>query len=176
MVALHLASSLGNRVGSRVLLCAQNLDKVTSCPSLFARSSIQTKANPSYPSRTLMTIHVQPADDLPDGLLVAQLETISYEALRDGCEVEASKLFNACCRDGIFYLDMAGTEPDILKAVDDIYALEQGIFELPEEELMQYDIDVLSPRKLNGSAVLQTILSSNAMVKGENKQVQTNRP
>ena len=106
-----------------------------------------------------MTTRVQQAEDLPDELLVAQLETISYEALRDGSEVEATKLFNACCHDGIFYLDMAGTEPDILKAVDDIYALEKGIFDLPEQELMQYDIDVLSPRKLNGSAVLQTILS-----------------
>ena len=106
-----------------------------------------------------MTIHVQQADDVPDELLVAQLEIISYEALRDGSEVEATKLFNACCHDGVFYLDMAGTQPDILKAVDDIYALEQGIFDLPEEELMQYDIDVLSPRKLNGFAVLQTIRS-----------------
>ena len=106
-----------------------------------------------------MTVHVQQADDVPDELLVAQLETISYEALRDGSEVEATKLFNACCRDGVLYLDMAGTEPDILKVVDDIYALEQEIFDLPEEELMEYDIDVLSSTKLNGSAVLQTILS-----------------
>ena len=102
---------------------------------------------------------MQQADDMSDELLVAQLETISYEALRDGSEVEATKLFNACCHDGLFYLEMAGTEPDILKAVDDIYALEQGVFDLPEEELMQYDIDVLSPRKLNGFAVLQSILS-----------------
>ena len=106
-----------------------------------------------------MTIHVQQADDVPDELLVAQLEIISYKALRDGSEVEATKLFNACCHDGVFYLDMAGTQPDILKAVDGIYALEQGIFDLPEEELMQYDIDVLSPRKLNGFAELQTIRS-----------------
>lgn len=106
-----------------------------------------------------MTIRVQQADDVPDELLEAQLEIISYEALRDGSEVEVSKLFNACCHDGVFYLDMAGTEPDILKAVDDIYALEHEIFDLPEEELMEHDIDVLSPRKLNGSAVLQPILS-----------------
>lgn len=106
-----------------------------------------------------MTSPVQQADDVPDELLVARLETISYEALRDGSEVEATKLFDACCHDGVFYLDMTGTEPDILNAVDDIYALEQGLFDLPDEELMQYDIDVLSPRKLNGFALLQTILS-----------------
>lgn len=98
-------------------------------------------------------------DDVPDELPVAQLETVSFEALRDGSETEAAKLFNACCRDGVFYLDMAGTKPGILKAVDDIYALEEGIFDLPEEALMQYDIDVLSPRKLNGFAKLQPILS-----------------
>ena len=105
-----------------------------------------------------MKTRVQQADGVPDELLVARLETISYEALRDGCEVEATRLFNACCQDGIFYLDMASTEPGILQAVDDIYALEGEIFDLPEEKLMQYDIDVLSPRKLNGSAVLQPIL------------------
>lgn len=90
-----------------------------------------------------------PADE--HELLVAQLDNISYEALRDGSEVEATRLFNACCQDGVFYLDMAGTEPGILEAIDGIYALEKGTFDLPEGELMQYDIDVLSPtRKLNG--------------------------
>ncbi len=102
---------------------------------------------------------MQQANGVLDELIVARLETISYEALRNGNEVEATRLFNACCQYGVFYLDMAGTEPGILNAIDNIYALEKGIFDLPEEELMQYDIDVLSPRKLNGFAVLQTIPS-----------------
>lgn len=106
-----------------------------------------------------MQSRVQQVDGVPDDILVAQLETISYDALRDGSRVEATRLFDACCQCGAFYLDMADTESGILNAIDDIYALEEGIFDLPEGELMQYDIDVLSPRKLNGFGVLQTILS-----------------
>ncbi len=59
-----------------------------------------------------MKRRVQQVDGVPDELLVARLETISYEALRDGSEVEATRLFNACCQDGVLYLDMAGTEPE----------------------------------------------------------------
>lgn len=102
-----------------------------------------------------MESHVQPTTNgVPSNeLLVAHLETISYEALHNGNQAEATRLFNACCQDGVFYLDLSGAEPGILEAVDDIYALEKGIFDLPEQELMQYDIDVLSPtRKLNGFA------------------------
>ena len=99
-------------------------------------------------------VQQQAAEGVPTDeheLSTAQLETISYEALREGSQAEATRLFNACCQDGVFYLDMSGTEPGILEAVDDIYALEKGIFDLPEGKLMQYDIDVLSPtRKLNG--------------------------
>ena len=83
-------------------------------------------------------------------LLSANLETVSFEALRSGNEAEATKLFDACCKNGIFYLDMSGTAPNVLQAVEDIYDLEEAIFRLPEEELMRYDIDKLSPRKLNG--------------------------
>lgn len=96
------------------------------------------------------------AESIPDSgeavPSVAQLETICFETLRNGNTAESTKLFNACCRDGIFYLDMLGTEPDILQAVEDIYVLEENIFSVAEEELMQYDIDKLSPRKLNGFA------------------------
>ena len=83
---------------------------------------------------------------------VAQLQTICFEALRNGNTTESTNLFNACCRDGIFYLDMLGTEPGVLQAVEDIYMLEKNIFSESEEFLMQYDIDKLSPRKLNGFA------------------------
>lgn len=102
-----------------------------------------------------MQNRVQQIDGVPDDeLLVARLETISFEALRDGSPAEATRVFNACCQHGAFYLDMAGTEHGVLDAVDDIYALEESIFDLPEQVLMQYDIDMLSPRKLNGFAML----------------------
>lgn len=83
---------------------------------------------------------------------VAQLQTICFEVLRNGDITESTNLFNACCGDGIFYLDMLGTEPGILQAVEDIYMLEKNIFSGSEEDLMRYDIDKLSPRKLNGFA------------------------
>ena len=97
-----------------------------------------------------MESHTQQPTGIPDKLVVAPLETISYEALRDKSTSEATRLFNACCQDGAFYLDMAGTKPGISDAVDGIYELEEHVFGLPEEELMRYDIDVQSPRKLNG--------------------------
>ncbi len=83
-------------------------------------------------------------------LPAANLETISFEALRSGDEAEAIKLFDACRKDGIFYLDMLGTAPNVLEAVEDVYDLEEAIFRLSEEELMRFDIDRLSSRKLNG--------------------------
>ncbi|KAK3172580.1 hypothetical protein OEA41_005904 [Lepraria neglecta] len=89
---------------------------------------------------------------------VAQLETISFEALRSGNTAETAKLFDVCCRDGIFYLDMLGSEPNVLQTVEDIYELENKMFDLPEDELMLYDIDKLSLRKLNGFATLISLL------------------
>jgi len=83
-------------------------------------------------------------------LRVAQVETLNFEALRDGDNIEATRLFDACCKDGFFYLDMSGTESNIQTAINDMYELEQQLFDLPERELMQYDIDKLSPKKLNG--------------------------
>lgn len=71
---------------------------------------------------------------------------------------EATKLFKAYCKDGVFYLDMLGTKPGILKAMNNIYALEEDIFCVLVEERMQYEIDVLSSRRLNGYSNLQPIL------------------
>lgn len=48
---------------------------------------------------------------------------------------------------------MQGTAEDIDAAVEDIYGLETQLFTMPEEELIQYDIDKLSPKKLNGFAI-----------------------
>ena len=102
------------------------------------------------PSLTAIMASEETVAFVDSGFPVAQLETISYEALRDNITGESVKLFEACCRDGIFYLDMAGTETNISEAVSDIYMLEREIFNLSEEELMCFDIDKLSPRKLNG--------------------------
>ena len=97
---------------------------------------------------------MQQPEVISSHLPTANLETISFETLRSGNKAEATKLFDACCKTGVFYLDMSGTTPDILQAVENIYGLEDNVFHLQEEELMQYDIDKISPRKLNGSAGL----------------------
>ena len=94
----------------------------------------------------------QDLDTLTNELRIAELKTISFERLREGDDVEVAKLFETCCKDGIFYLDMLGTQPNISETVDDIFALERELFDMPEDELMQYDIDKISPRKLNGFA------------------------
>ncbi|KAL9612472.1 MAG: hypothetical protein Q9167_002944 [Letrouitia subvulpina] len=85
-----------------------------------------------------------------DDQFVAALETIHCESLRYGANDEPAKLLRACRNNGFFYLDMRGLQNDYLQAVEDIYALECDLFELPEELLKQYDIDKLSKGKLNG--------------------------
>jgi hypothetical protein len=92
-------------------------------------------------------------------LPVACVETISFEALREGSDVERTRLFT-CCKDGLFYLDMSGTEPHIGESIEDIYTLEEDLFSLPDSELMQYDIDKLSPKKLNGFAISRDLLTA----------------
>ena len=84
---------------------------------------------------------------------MAQLESISLAKLQKKDTQESGRLFNACCQDGIFYLDMSDTSPKVLPAVDEIYRLQKELFNLPEESLLQYDIDNLSPMKLNGSVL-----------------------
>ena len=89
---------------------------------------------------------------------VAQTQTIRFEGLRNGDADEHARLYRACCDDGFFYLDMQGTAENIDAAVEDIYRLEKQLFTMPEEELIQYDIDKLSPKKLNGFAYKNTEL------------------
>lgn len=84
---------------------------------------------------------------------VAQVQTIRFEGLNNGDADEQARLYRACCDDGFFYLDMQGTAENIDAAVEDIYTLETQLFTMPEEELIRYDIDKLSPQKLNGFAI-----------------------
>ncbi|MCJ1350952.1 MAG: hypothetical protein MMC33_000934 [Icmadophila ericetorum] len=83
-------------------------------------------------------------------LPTARVKTISYQLLRDGHLNEALKLLDACREDGLFYLDMEGAALNIQEAIEEIFTLEEKLFALPEDEKMQFDIDKLSPRKLNG--------------------------
>ncbi|KAL8966372.1 MAG: hypothetical protein Q9183_003399, partial [Haloplaca sp. 2 TL-2023] len=85
------------------------------------------------------------------GLPSAKVETVSLAALDNNQVNEADKLFQACCTHGFFYLDFHSHSTAFETAVNDIYRLERELFDLPDAELMPFDIDVLSPRqKLNG--------------------------
>ena len=83
-------------------------------------------------------------------LRIAEVQVLDLKALRNGDNVERRRLFDACCKDGFFYLNMSGSEPKIHTAISSIYKLEQQLFSLSENELMYYDIDKLSHKKLNG--------------------------
>lgn len=89
----------------------------------------------------------EPSPDLP----VAELETISLKRLYAGDLVESAKLFNACKKDGIFYLDLQHPDyDDFLRTADKIYALAGELFDLDLAEKLEYDVDKLGRMKLNG--------------------------
>ncbi|KAI4209304.1 MAG: hypothetical protein LQ351_007764 [Letrouitia transgressa] len=88
-------------------------------------------------------------DKSPNCLPVASLERIDCTSLRNGGTDEGTKLLQACRNDGFFYLDI-GTQDGILQATEDIYTLEHYLFNMPEEQLREYDIDQLGKGKLNG--------------------------
>ncbi len=83
-------------------------------------------------------------------LPAAELKIVDCKALQKGDETECKRLFDVCCTDGFFYLDINGMQNGIFESVDRIYALEKELFDLPENVLMKYDIDKQSPQKLNG--------------------------
>lgn len=79
----------------------------------------------------------------------AQIQVIEYSKLhRD--EIECSKLFKACCDDGVFYMDLSDINSSMHDVIADIYELQRRVFDLPITDKMCYDIDTLSARKLNG--------------------------
>lgn len=83
--------------------------------------------------------------------LVAQLLTIDIGRLVEGDKQEAAKLLKAAKEDGIFYLEFQDRRfVDMIDLVDEIFALSKELFNLSEEDKMQYDVDKLGPLKLNG--------------------------
>jgi isopenicillin N synthase-like dioxygenase len=94
---------------------------------------------------------------LPPGTQVAELETIHLGQLAAGDAEEAVKLFRACKKHGVFYLDLRQQQhldhdDTFVKSgtINDVYALSEALFDLDVEEKMAYDIDKLSEMKING--------------------------
>lgn len=83
---------------------------------------------------------------------VAQLKTINFKALQNNSSEELRKLISAAKQDGVFYLDLTGNgeEAQVYDSVDDLYRLSQSIFDMGDEEKLQFDVDKLGHFKLNG--------------------------
>lgn len=82
----------------------------------------------------------------------AQLDTINYVELRNGSEVQAEKLFQVCKHHGIFYLDLTALQATegLQTTVEEMYSLVGKLFDLPEVEKMQFDIDKNGTMKVCG--------------------------
>ena len=81
----------------------------------------------------------------------AHILTIDIGRLYDGDKEEAAKLLEAAKEDGVFYLDLEDQRfMRVIDTVDKVFALSKELFDLSEDEKMEYDIDKLSKLKLNG--------------------------
>lgn len=89
-------------------------------------------------------------EELPTDLAVAELEIIHFNRLQAGDEAESAKLFKACTGQGFFYLDLQDVDPAILESIEQVYQLDEDLYNLPDEEKLRFDVDKLSPLKLNG--------------------------
>jgi non-haem dioxygenase in morphine synthesis N-terminal len=88
---------------------------------------------------------------LPSDLPIASLEMVDLEGLRAGDLRESKKLFDACLSSGFFYLDLRNVkEGHVAGTIEGMLALDKELYDLDDDEKMAYDIDKLSPLKLNG--------------------------
>lgn len=64
-------------------------------------------------------------------ILVAPLETISYDKLLAGESTEVERLLNNCKSLGFFYLDLRGAAKDVLDNSQDAFKLMEEYFDQP---------------------------------------------
>lgn len=90
--------------------------------------------------------------DMPSEIPLAKFQTIEFHKLECGDATEKQKVFLAAKQDGFFYLSFENLpERDSLQSViDGIYALENHLFNISEDEKMEFDVDKQGPMKLNG--------------------------
>lgn len=96
-------------------------------------------------------VSIRVTTDVPENLPAAQLRTISSHKLQDGSMSETSKLLDAAINDGFFYLDLTDpSEEGFLNHVDEMFTLSKAIFDHEESIKLDYDVDLLSPLKVDG--------------------------
>lgn len=112
--------------------------------------------NQGHMSQTMVVNDIQP---------VANLREISLEHLKNRDQTEAANLLAACQEDGVFYLNLKhsdGSDGELLHESASIYHLAKQLFNLPEEEKMQYDIDLFGDMKVNGYVNLNEAMYTSA--------------
>lgn len=89
---------------------------------------------------------------------ISPLKVINIQRLLDEDTEECARLLVAAKEEGFFYLDFRQLEDNaaVLRTVDAVHNLQNELFDLPEDEKFQFDVDNLSPMKLNGCGLLQT--------------------
>ncbi|KFY31661.1 hypothetical protein V494_07928, partial [Pseudogymnoascus sp. VKM F-4513 (FW-928)] len=80
------------------------------------------------------------------------LVTINLQSLLDHSPTETYKLFTAAKDHGFFYLDFStiADSARVRGLIDGIYAFQEQLFALGQEELLEYDVDKIGFMKLNG--------------------------
>ncbi|KAH7305292.1 putative oxidoreductase [Stachybotrys elegans] len=88
---------------------------------------------------------------LPQVVRKAQLHTIDLFKLQQGSDQEHQRLLDASTRDGFFYLNMThdSFEP-LMSTVNQIHHLSKELFNYSAAEKAMFDVDLISPKKLNG--------------------------
>lgn len=87
-----------------------------------------------------------------NGLPLASLQTIDLQKLLDNDPDEGSKLLTAAKEEGFFYLDYRQVpgNAQFLDMLKDMYAFQERLFQLSDEDKHRYDVDKLGYMKLNG--------------------------
>ena len=82
---------------------------------------------------------------------VAQLSTIKLASLQQEDGEEAEKLFQSAREDGFFYLNFQDSAFEgMINLVEDVFTISKSLFNLDNQEKMEYDVDKLGDSKLNG--------------------------
>jgi isopenicillin N synthase-like dioxygenase len=81
-------------------------------------------------------------EPFPEGLKIAELETLSLAKILDAENAETKRLFEACKAYGFFYLNLQDSDTgiELLDSAASMFRFSEGLFNLPEDEKAKYDL------------------------------------